>query len=954
MTGNSTPYEKARAAFLATLMVLSVFAGVVAISGSAAAAANSVSLDNDPVAEGDAVSGTVVVDSGSPDLHVWIDTDDSGTFNSGEPNTTIANGQFSAGDNVPFSGLDTTGLSAGSYDVAAAQSSSLTSGSTAEAATASVEVQTVVVTNVDAPRVAPNATGVTVEVTVENVGSSAQNTDISFLADGTESNVLGDSATTTVASQMNTSLAGGASTTLTFTPNTYDDYLNAGISANTDTYHGVYLADNISGDKQDAAATEFYVSGQSTEGAVTAEVRNTQGFPIDNANTTLYVGSVDSTNVVATGVADGGPNDNRIRYEDLAVGTSGSPVEYIVVANKDRFQADNRAAELTVNNNEETVFPELQSNLDAQHLEIVRVNDNGQPVDSDQGSLLADGESENTQTFAVVTQNQANDGISGTLDVSLDISGDAYDLTGGTHGVSVGDFIDNETLDRGTSVTINGSDTWQLDSDYDKVSAGTVSYATFEVTADNATRDRLESNNLDPIADQPLTASAQNETSPLTDSGNVTYFLKGDKATQHQVVGTDSEPIENATVWVAYQNASQNLDAAESITDLSGDAFLVDETNENGMAVIDGIIGSADSDSPRFNVYVQKDDYDVFNSSEATLSNGNTLSAQTGLAGDTYVADFDVNNTIAGDEGSGEDDVYSHVLYETAQAYDLNVTVADAEGDFVKSTTLPDTESRQVQIEVASGEVGQDPADFTSAANEEIDLELIRDSGVANLVNTTVETNSNGVAYTAIEGVETQTGIVNITASITNSENTQYRTDGSTDSINAIADQAEVELVTTGNIEGDVIDANQEQVPGATIELQIENSTGAFVSFENRSVTTGTDGSFTFQNVPTGEDYRVVATFVDADGNEYTGFNEGQLENLVSGTTTAGISLQELELDDVPTDWYTGYVDSNDVVGDDGLNDAVNDYLNDDLSDDQINDVIASYLNDAPITDYMG
>jgi hypothetical protein len=140
-------------------------------------------------------------------------------------------------------------------------------------------------------------------------------------------------------------------------------------------------------------------------------------------------------------------------------------------------------------------------------------------------------------------------------------------------------------------------------------------------------------------------------------------------------------------------------------------------------------------------------------------------------------------------------------------------------------------------------------------------------------------------------------------------------------------------------------------VPGATVTLFQETSPGSNEFTEIRSTTTGPQGSFAFTGLETELDYRVDAE-ITIDGEEFSGFNEGQLENLSPGTTTAGITLTQLVLDDQPTNptnYPDAYTDGTGVVNDQGLNPAVSDYLNGDLSDSQINAIIESYLIEEPI-----
>ncbi|MFC6826213.1 BGTF surface domain-containing protein [Halopelagius fulvigenes] len=82
--------KQIRAVALAALMVLSVFAGTIAFTGTAAAAATSVSATNAPVG---ADSGLNVQasdgDATADDIVIWIDTNGDGTKQSGEASITV-------------------------------------------------------------------------------------------------------------------------------------------------------------------------------------------------------------------------------------------------------------------------------------------------------------------------------------------------------------------------------------------------------------------------------------------------------------------------------------------------------------------------------------------------------------------------------------------------------------------------------------------------------------------------------------------------------------------------------------------------------------------------------------------------------------------------------------------------------------------------------------------------
>ncbi|RDI71061.1 DUF7827 domain-containing protein [Halopelagius longus] len=132
--------KQIRAVALAALMVLSVFAGTIAFTGTAAAAANSVTVESgsEVVSSGSDVAFTVTNNTSTTgDIQYWIDLNNDGFYNDSEPS-----GSTAADSSGEYTGQTLTvpsGASEGSYQVAAYQNASLSVGDEAEA-TASFEV----------------------------------------------------------------------------------------------------------------------------------------------------------------------------------------------------------------------------------------------------------------------------------------------------------------------------------------------------------------------------------------------------------------------------------------------------------------------------------------------------------------------------------------------------------------------------------------------------------------------------------------------------------------------------------------------------------------------------------------------------------------------------------------------------------------------------------------------
>ncbi|SEK48061.1 ArtA-dependent S-layer glycoprotein [Haloferax larsenii] len=126
-----TRNKQIRAVLLSALMVLSVFAGSIAFTGTAAATAQSVSVGSSTSFTSDTTNLTSVTvqddatGSGDGAMHVFVDENGNGAFDSGEAN--VSNSSYSANP-VNFANLSIAGLSEGDYTVHAFENASLNDG----------------------------------------------------------------------------------------------------------------------------------------------------------------------------------------------------------------------------------------------------------------------------------------------------------------------------------------------------------------------------------------------------------------------------------------------------------------------------------------------------------------------------------------------------------------------------------------------------------------------------------------------------------------------------------------------------------------------------------------------------------------------------------------------------------------------------------------------------------
>jgi len=492
------------------------------------------------------------------------------------------------------------------------------------------------------------------------------------------------------------------------------------------------------------------------------------------------------------------------------------------------------------------------------------------------------------------------------------------------------------------------------------------------------TRDHSQGDHEPPIAqvsdvplDGPINGPVENYGSNRTDGQNrdsssgeygmealvndVFYFVEGDKATQHQVIDVDNlAPVEDATVWAAYPGGPQDLSDIEDFQNADGESFLVAEHAPqigDEIYVISGLVPDQE-----FNVYIEADGYNIFNTTEEGLA----------LTGDQYIADYTLEEVIpdetAPGDGGGERYVMSHTLSETPLAYDLDVEAWNQTSQqWEKRVAIQDGTETEVRVTVTQGDIGADESTFSPAPNQEVDLSVINDppgesgSQAGDLEGqdeVTVSTDADGQANVTFEAFAGLSAVQNISASTVNADGTEYNTtDDDPRDYNNRFNQSQIEVFTTGTITGDIVDDTDasRNVEGADVFLfSRESSTDPF-TFESQ-VTSGSTGSYRFEDLPTDLEYRVTAN-ITFDETEYEGFNN--VFGINAGTNGGeDVVLQGLDLDEVEDEeWYSEYVDANDVVDDPGLNSAVQAYLSGELSDDELNTLIQSYLSSTPVPD---
>ncbi|TYT62843.1 surface glycoprotein [Natrialba swarupiae] len=933
MTRDDITYrEKGRAAFLAAIMVLSVIAMSTAFVGSAVADAEDIDITvEDQVLSSD---DEIVVDLGTDT------TDDSATVVVTDNDDLVVAVEEGVPEDqesdIELTGdlqTDESSVTYNAYTLADSNSGTVsvgdenydgTAGEVIDDANAEVYHTAYSIVEVEEPAPAYYGQVVDITATVENLGPY-DNEETITLSDGVDYDVTatadGDGEVTF--EDVDTAQIDGV---------VDDDNVNtAQLTITTDATEA-----GIDGANEGDVTFEV---GLDVEGQITVQVQDREGDGIPDSSVELYTADGYGAGAEPVATATTGEGSNTHTFEGLAVGTSDDPsnyVNYVLRAeNEERdFSSDTTQVSLHTPNQEgPTETLTLDSALDAQYIDVVQIDedDGDYEVVGEDATLFANGEFDNNAEFAVVTQNQQDSGINGDLEVELEftfLDGEEFPLTGDINSdfheaageppeaEAPGTFAgedeegDDEAV-RSLTVTIDGDDVIDVEdlegSDHIQnpdgdAPEGALSYATFDVTSEFANDTTLE----EPIVTERFTATATNQSGdPLStddrDYNNVTYFLQGDQKITGEIVDMDGNELsgDDVDVWVAYDDADQSLDAAQQFQ-ADGDAFLHDNPNdEDARFTITGLAG--DDGDQDFNVYVKANGY-----------NTEDLSDNPSTSLEELVADYrlDLTTNDRSTQGTSIGDV-SFVLDQPPQDYDLDVTV-----DEQKYANVEASESATIEVNVTSASVGSDAEDFTPAQNQDVSAELIDhhpghileadEDGVA-----TGNSGDDGIVEFTFVANDTETieslgaGLsnTNVTAWTTNSDHDDYVTaddEGERNDLNNHSSQANVGVFTTAQLTGDVVDAEDNNIPGATVTLQVWDANNEeWLSLDESNLfddyddtrTTGPDGSYSYVDLPTEQEYRVTAEFDGEDGFATT--NE-----LTPGTTNADVVLTEVVIEE--------------------------------------------------------
>ena len=410
------------------------------------------------------------------------------------------------------------------------------------------------------------------------------------------------------------------------------------------------------------------------------------------------------------------------------------------------------------------------------------------------------------------------------------------------------------------------------------------------VTFDEGEVQTVQDTRLDYLTTSAEAELVQNETTagfdiasqPDNDGTVSIHFLRpGDY--QVQELNETSGNFENTT-YVGDSNADTQFEATEDLTyDATEerfnnyDAVHTDETDSNGQfrllnlytngtTGVDYVVIAGDEsetgDSATEYGFANFDGFDIVNVEQ----NAESGSAQNSV--DLGIQEFQPNRIVE---------------------YRLDVTVADNE----KSTSIPFEDSTDVQVTVEDKLLSEDNDQFAPSQNTDIELDRIQPTSddpipdnIGDLDSIQLTTDENGVATTTFEALpaaQAQAGNLNVSAQLAeaNNDGDVFETQGS--------QQAQIEVFGAGEITGDVVDEQNNNFGGAEdnrANVSLYNQNDLQNPIQN--TTTGPEGSYTFTDVRTGNDYRVIASF----GNE-NGFSD--IGGLPGGTTNADIVITGTE-----------------------------------------------------------
>lgn len=392
---------------------------------------------------------------------------------------------------------------------------------------------------------------------------------------------------------------------------------------------------------------------------------------------------------------------------------------------------------------------------------------------------------------------------------------------------------------------------------------------------------------------------------------------RGNARLQGEVTTNESEIVQDATVWVAFDGENQTLANAQETA-----PFLVSGVNSDGKYTIEGI--SDPGQGNPVNVYV---DAPGFNGVNLTGANNDLA----------FVAANETQNVT-----SGETENHDFTLFPggPAQEYRLNVTVDDGN----KTVEAPEGGQVTADISVEQRPEGSS-TNYVAAENQEIAVSTVQ-NGTLSPEATNVTTDDSGSAQVIFAAENT--GTTNITALTENRDSDNFSASGS--------EEANVTVFGTAEITGDVVNEDDEPLAAgqATVQLFVQNSSDSSSAFEpvqidgtNRTSEIGSGGSYVFTNVRSGETYQMVATADNVGTDNQTVGSATTNGDVQAGTTTNDIVVVGVEPNPIGGGLSGAAAeydaDQNGQISIGELGTAATDFADDDISITELSEVATAY-----------
>jgi surface glycoprotein (TIGR04207 family) len=416
----------------------------------------------------------------------------------------------------------------------------------------------------------------------------------------------------------------------------------------------------------------------------------------------------------------------------------------------------------------------------------------------------------------------------------------------------------------------------------------------------------------DSEAEQPsIKFSVDDNTSVNTSVEPNFRNARGNAVLQGEVTTNESEIVQDATVWVAYDGQNQTLANAQESA-----PFLVSGVDSEGKYTIEGI----DASQGEVNIYVDAPGFNGVNLTDTS----NDL-------------DFVAANETEKDLTGGQTQNHDITIFPggPAQEFRLNVTVDDGN----KAVDVPEDGQVTADVSVEQRPEGSSTG-YVAAENQEIAVSTVQ-NGTLSPETTNVTTDDNGSAQVTFSAENT--GATNITALTENRDSDNFSASGS--------EEANVAVFGTAEITGDVVNEDDEPLAAgqATVQLFV-NRSDTFepvqIDGTNRTSEIGSGGSYVFTNVRSGERYQMVATADNVGTDNQTVGSATTVENVPAGTTTNDIVVVGVEPDtgsglSGAAAEYDADQDGQISIGE--LGTAATDFSNDEISITELSDVATAY-----------